>query len=146
MTIKYFSRFEQLSSTIIQSKHEKQVQKLRKTHLKSKRNGRAVDFQQRRNLKKMKMVREKRNENERRDVQKSYLNFPLLIGLYKEKVKSKIFLTLGKITQMSSTFPNPPNQSHSLLICSIQSFFPQIRFTNNSIVQLHIYPYRVSRN
>ena len=39
-------------------------------------------------MKKMKMVREKRNGNERRDVQK-FISNSLLIGLYKAK-KSKV--------------------------------------------------------
>ena len=40
-------------------------------------------------------------------------------------------------SQLSKLVPTPFN-------CSIQSFLPQILFTNNSIAQLRIYPYRIS--
>ena len=42
------------------------------------------NFQQKEGLEKIKMVREKRNGNEKRDVQK-FISNSLLIGLYKAK-------------------------------------------------------------
>ena len=51
-------------------------------------------------------------------------------------------IDFGEITQMSSYFSQPSKQVPTPFTCSIQSFLPQILFTNNSIAQLHIYPYR----
>ena len=54
----------------------------------------------------MKMVREKRNVNERRDVQKFYLLFSYLIGYIKRKSKVKdIFDFGGKLPKCPPFLP-----------------------------------------
>ena len=95
----------------------------------------------------MKMEMKRRN-GKRKKNDRNFISSPLISLVYiKRKSKVKNNFDFGeKLHKYPPTSPNHQNQSHSLVICSIQSFFPQVLLTNSSIVKLHIYPYRVSRN
>ena len=106
------------------------------------KNGVLLKFPAKRRLDEDEGKEEENNRERRRRLQ----NFPPLlsslpIGLYKEKKRSqRLFLTLGEITKQSPQFSQQSILVPTSFNCSIQSFFSQILFTNNSIVKLHIYP------
>ena len=122
--------------------------KTQETHFKSKRNGSVQKISAKTKLEEDEQYEEKKNREGRRKSQ-NFISSSLFLLAYikrKRKVKSNLFDFGEKLPNNPSSSPNYPYQSQDLLICSIQSIFLQILLTNNSIVKLHIYPYRVSRN
>ena len=73
--------------------------KTQETNLESKKNCKALEFSAKKNLEEDEDGEEMSGREWEKENAKICLNFPLLIGLYKKKVKSKIFLTLREITK-----------------------------------------------
>ena len=85
-------------------------------------------------------ARKKRRIGKRKEKCRNFLLSLVYLKKTKSKVKDIFFYFGEKLPYSPPTSPNHPYQSQSLLISSIQSFFPQIIFTNSSIVKLHITP------